>query len=153
MSSRSFLESLKLFLWWWCSRVQYLARARFDACGFVASDKNFHSWLRLALALALFRVRVCACGCGQTYLLSSTYARRGLRASAYVFSLSFSLVIIQALRVPVRVDFSFAQNAKLLEEELILLFEFLRGGRQRRDGGFCGFGASENLSSFGFEKF
>jgi len=151
MSSRSFLESLKLFLRWWCSRVQYLARARFDACGFNASDKIFIRGFYYSLSRSFACVR--ACGCGQTYLLSSTYARRGLRASAYVFSLSFSLVIIQALRVPVRVDFSFAQNAKLLEEELILLFEFLRGGRQRRDGGFCGFGASENLSSFGFEKF
>ncbi len=88
MSSRSFLESLKLFLWWWCSRVQYLARARFDACGFVASDKNFHSWLRLALALALFRVRARAFCCGQTYLLSSIRAPRAVRVCVRFLSLS-----------------------------------------------------------------
>ena len=106
-------------------------------------------------SLSLSRSFACACArvAVDKLICYRLRARRGLRASAYVFSLSFSLVIIQALRVPVRVDFSFAQNAKLLEEELILLFEFLRGGRQRRDGGFCGFGASENLSSFGFEKF
>lgn len=107
--------------------------------------------ISLFLSLVCVCARVRACCCAQTYLLSST--RCGLCVSVYVFSLSFSLIIIQALRVPVRVDLSFAQNAELLEEKLVLLLEFLRGGRQRRDGGFCGFGASENLSSFGFEKF
>jgi len=152
MSSRSFLESLKLFLWWWCSRVQYLARARFDACGFVASDKIFirgYDSLSLSRSFACVRVRVAV----DKLICYRLPTRAAGCARLRTFSLSFSLVIIQALRVPVRVDFSFAQNAKLLEEELILLFEFLRGGRQRRDGGFCGFGASENLSSFGFEKF
>ena len=70
------------------SRSFSLSRARFDACGFVASDKNFHSWLRLALALALFRVRVCACGCGQTYLLSSIRALRAARVCVRFLSLS-----------------------------------------------------------------
>jgi len=123
-------------------------------CGFVCLIKISFAFVTTTRSLSLSRVCVRAC----VWLWANLFCYR-LRAAGYAclytfsLSLSFSLIIIQALRVPVRVDLSFAQNAELLEEKLVLLLEFLRGGRQRRDGGFCGFGASENLSSFGFEKF
>ena len=131
----------------WCSRVLARARARFVMRGFESNKIFIRGYDSLSLSFACVCVRVAV------DKLICYRLRAAGDARLYTFSISFPLIIIQALRVPVRVDFSFAQNAKLLEEELILLLEFLRGGRQRRDGGFCGFGASENLSSFGFEKF
>jgi len=90
MSSQSFLESLKLFLWWWCSRVLSLSLAR--ALMRVVLLRLIKIFIRGYDSLSLSRSFACACArvAVDKLICYRLYARCGLRASAYVFSLFLS---------------------------------------------------------------